>query len=224
MSESILNDFKIWQGEKTKNLLEQILNEISCTYNIKYSDLESKYIDPLDKLILNNKDKLKEDKESSNNTSYNPIKYNITSQKINTKKNNDKSKNTNSSITHNTTSNTTSNNYDLNKCHGLTKSLSQCTRNPKNGTYCGTHLNNLKYGSINIDNKHNEGINNEINDEINNENNNENNNEINEESEFYEFEANDIKYIMNNLRKVFLASDLTKVIGFLDDNNLLHLN
>ena len=151
----IIEKFKKFEVNRTNDIIREILTNISKEYNINLDDLLYKY-------LLNSK--------HISNTEYTKSKSNINASmntSMNMNMNTDINANTN--IDMNINSDNKEQNIDniindsvpdKSKCHGKVKGDKQCSRLRKDGKYyCGTHTNNLPYGTYSINNNNDIDIN-----------------------------------------------------------------
>lgn len=120
-----MDNIKTWQTKKLTSLLKNILAEISIKYEIPYENLITNYVKPLE---------------------------NINEPALTESSSDDKCTNmgigTNMGIVMNDNKEHIKE-INIDKCHGLTKQLTQCTRKRLGDNYyCKTHNDNLKYGSL----------------------------------------------------------------------------
>ncbi len=182
-------EFKTWEANKTKNLIKHIINDISVKYNILYSELEEKYLTPIENFI-NIPNKVEFTFKQSNVVPDEPP----------------------------------CNKIDPNKCNGLTKGKTQCTRRQKHDKFCETHKNNLKYGTIDdiIDNnvyKNNKDI------KDNKDKEQSPSSPINKKDiQYYSISLdNGLEYVMDDNRNVYHKNDYDNIIGVVLENDTINL-
>ena len=219
----IIEKFKKFEVNRTNDIIREILTNISKEYNINLDDLLYKY-------LINSK--------QINNTDYIRSKINSTIQSIQNKEqslNKNDNENNNGNNNHGIYNNNNGNNISSNdiapdktKCYGKVKGEKQCSRIRKDGKYyCGTHSNNLPYGTylINENNKdkEKEKENNKYEDE---------DDEVNNDKKVINLTFFKITYLgqtyyadhdMDKVYKSLNKEDLNKAIGYIDSNKKLIL-